>query len=76
VPVHVNLLDARGAGQEGAFNADAIAGDSSDGEGGIIGAAADDQDGTFENLNAFPVALSDPEMDADGITREVQGYPR
>jgi hypothetical protein len=67
VPVNDHFLDPGGACQEGAFDADPVAGGAPHGEGGVVAAAADEKDSALKNLNAFPVTLFDLEVDADGV---------
>ena len=67
VPINDDFLDPGGAHQEGAFHADAVAGDTPHGEGGVICTATDVEQGAFKDLDPFPVTLFDLEVDADRV---------
>ena len=56
VSFHFDLLNARGAGEEGALHTDAIAGYPAYGKGGVYSSGSDAQNGAFEFLNALAVA--------------------
>lgn len=64
-----DFLDTWGAGQEGALYADAVAGDATNGEVGIVAAIADADNGAFEFLNTFAIAFFDKGMNADDVSR-------
>lgn len=73
VPFHHHFGDARRIGQEGAFHADAVAGNAADGKAGIVAAPAGEEHNALEFLDAFAVAFFDLVMHADRVPGEEVG---
>ncbi len=70
MPLDDNFIDARRVDQKRSFDADPVAGGPADGEIGIIAALPQSNHGAFELLDAFSIALFDPNVYADLITRK------
>lgn len=70
MPLDNNLINAWGAQQEVSFDADTVASDAPHGKGGVIATAAYIENGAFKDLDPFPVALFDLEVDGNRVTRE------
>lgn len=69
VPVNDDLLDARGAREKGAFDADAIAGHTADRKIAVPAVVADADHRSLENLDTFAVSFFNSNMHIDDITR-------
>ena len=63
-----DLVDARGAKQECALNADAVGGHAANGDGSVVAALAKADHDALELLNTLAVAFLDLDINADGIT--------
>jgi hypothetical protein len=67
-PAHdFDFLDARAFDQESTLDTDTVTGDTTDGEIGIVAAAAHANDQTLKHLDTFPITLDNADMNLDGI---------
>ena len=68
MPLDDHFLQAGGAGEEGALDADAVRGNAADGKGGVVAACPLADDGATKFLDTLGVAFLDADMHADHVT--------
>jgi hypothetical protein len=68
VALNYNLVDAGRAVEECALDADTIAGNAADGEGGVVPIIVGEENGPFEFLDTFAGTFLDFYMHTDSIT--------
>ena len=68
MPLDNYFLQAGRAGEKCAFNANAITGNSPDGEGGVVAAGPLADNGATEFLDTLGVAFLNADMDIDQVT--------
>jgi hypothetical protein len=66
---NLDFFHSRAFEQEGPLNANAVTGDTADGEVGLVTPTPQTDHDTLEDLNTLPVAFDNAHMDFDGIAR-------